>query len=285
MMSRNSRSDSEALAILARLFPGGLRDPDLLAEACPEGWQASPLRLAFHPTAEQRYREHLGWLKSPMNELLQREEKSPPQPPLSFEEFRALEEPQSRPALSEDEEWPELLGSCLWVIFSDNHELVDESGSRFNFGSFRAVSSLIDEFMEGKPLSEAWGRGDYMRFYLGASFASERTDLRPVYRLIFSRLKNQGYEWCHVFPRIYRVRLHAADKEPNSYNPSEAFAQEKSRKEEDEEEEKQQEEMARDLARAKQDALDQAPPATVLAYQEIYGKDPHGWPPDPTSPE
>lgn len=284
-MSRNSLSESEALALLERLFPGGLKDPKLLAEACPEGWQASPLRLAFHPTDKQRYREHLGWLKSPMNALLQRKDKSPPKPPPSFEEFLALEEPQTRSRLAEEEEWPELLGSCLWDILSDNHELVDETGSRFNFGSFRAVSALIDEFLEGEALSDGWDCRDHMRFYMGTMIAGERADLRPVYRLIFSRLRNHGYEWCHVFPRIYRIRLHAADKDPTPCNPSEAFAQEESRKEEDEEEEKQQEEMARDLARAKERALDQAPPATVLAYQETYGKDPHSWPPDPTSPE
>lgn len=107
-------TDKQAPDFLSRLFPNGLGDPGLLAELCPEGWKASPLRLTFHPTDEQRYEE---------------------------------------------------------------------------------------------------------------------------------------------------------------------------RKKEDEEDRKQQEAMARDLAAAKRRALDEAPPATVLAYQEVYGKDPHHWPPDPDSPD
>ena len=32
-------------------------------------------------------------------------------------------------------------------------------------------------------------------------------------------------------------------------------------------------------ARAREEALDRRPPATVLAYRQIYGRDPRGWPP------
>jgi hypothetical protein len=32
-------------------------------------------------------------------------------------------------------------------------------------------------------------------------------------------------------------------------------------------------------ARAREDAMDQPPPATVRAYRQVYGRDPRGWPP------
>lgn len=32
-------------------------------------------------------------------------------------------------------------------------------------------------------------------------------------------------------------------------------------------------------ATAREDAMDQQPPATVRAYRDVYGRDPRGWPP------
>lgn len=120
---------------------------------------------------------------------------------------------------------------------------------------------------------------------MGTRLIGHRTDLRPVYRLIFRRIKRLGYEWSYHFPRIFAVRFRKDPAEESDYDPSKAFAESEQRRKEDEEDRKQQEKMARDLATAKRRALDEAPPATVLAYQEVYGKDPHHWPPDPDSPD
>ena len=32
-------------------------------------------------------------------------------------------------------------------------------------------------------------------------------------------------------------------------------------------------------ARAREEAMDRPPPATVRAYRQVYGRDPRGWPP------
>lgn len=278
-------SDKQALDFLSRLFPAGLKDPDLLAEVCPEGWEASPLRQAFHPTPEQRYQEHLGWLRSPIHALSRKKQQAEAKPESvpTFEEFLAKKSSPSRHHLPAEDEWPELLGACLWDILSDNHELVDETDATIDFGSFRMVSGLIDQFIEGVSLSDGWGWGDHMHFYMGTSMIPDRADLSPVYRLIFRRIRKLGYEWKYSFPRIYMVRFRKETGDPTRYDPSKAFAEEEKRKAEDEEDHKQREAMARDLAEAKHQALDTAPPSVVLAYQEVFGKDPHGWPPDPDS--
>ncbi len=281
-------TDKQALDFLSRLFPGGLRDPGLLAELCPEGWQASPLRLAFHPTDEQRYEEHLRWLKSPIHEISRRREGLPDpeeEPVPTFEEFLASEKPGPVFNSTDGQEFTELLGDCLWDILSNNHDLIDRNGDAVHFGSFRMVSGLIDDFLEDRAVDGNWRDGDHMRFYMGTSLIGHRTDLRPVYRLIFRRIRQLGYEWKYAFPRIHVVRFRKEPTNPADYDPSEAFAEEEKRRREDEEDRKQREAMARDLAEAKRRALDRAPPAVVLAYQEVYGTDPHGWPPDPDSPD
>lgn len=277
-------TDKQALALLSRLFPAGLKDPELLAEVCPEGWEASPLRLAIHPTPEQRYEEHLRWLRSPIHEVIQRTEGTQPEPPPTFEEFLATEDGSRPYGLPAEDEWPELLGDCLWDILSNNHKLVDRNGETVGFGSFRMVSGLIDDFLEDREVDETWRDGDSMRFYMGTSLIAKRTDLGPVYRLIFRRIRNLGYEWKYSFPRLHVVRFRKESPGPTDYDPSKAFAEEEKRRQEDEEDRKQREKLARDLAEAKNRALDGPPPAVVQAYHDVFGRDPHGWPPDPGSP-
>lgn len=278
----------QALDRLSWLFPTGLKDPGLLAAVCPEGWEKSPLRLAFHPTAEQRYREHLSWLRSPIHEVIRKRKgnsKAPPTP--SFEDFLASEKEGDRSPswLKPEDEWLELLGSCLWDILSNNHKLLTPTGKAIDLGSFRAVSGLIDEFIEGGPLSDDWDLGDCTRFYMGTSMISSRTDLSPVHLLIFRRIKQLGYDWKYYFPRIHLIRFHNESSDPMNYDSSEAFAETEEFRKQDEDERKQRDAMARDLAAAKNRALDKPPPGTVRAYQEVFGKDPPGCPPDPHSPD
>ena len=52
-------SENEAYGFLESLFSGGLKDPVLIAELCPEGWENSPLFACYHPTPRVRYEESL----------------------------------------------------------------------------------------------------------------------------------------------------------------------------------------------------------------------------------
>lgn len=67
-MSPQDSSDAEAFAFLRSLLPGGLKNPGLIAELCPEGWPHSPLFACFHPPPEVQYREHLAFSRH-MKEL------------------------------------------------------------------------------------------------------------------------------------------------------------------------------------------------------------------------
>jgi hypothetical protein len=272
-------TDQQALDFLARLFPGGLGDPVLLAGVCPEGWENSPLRLAFHPGPERLYEEHCAFLKN-WESLGWAKDRPTPIP--TYEEYLATKE-DGPPSLGGSlGEWTELLGECLWDVISDNHDVILEDGERVNFGSFRMVSALIDQFVEGRASSDDWDRCDYLRFYMGTSFVGGRTDLGPMYRLIFQRLQSLGCRWHYAFPRIYAIRFEKPE-ELGDYDPSRGFAAEQDRVKQMKEDRQLQERLDADVAKSKRQAWDEAPPATVLAYQEIFGEDPPGWPPDPES--
>ena len=51
--------EQDAFAFLGSLFPSGLKDPALIAEVCPDGWEASPLFACYHPSPKVRYAESL----------------------------------------------------------------------------------------------------------------------------------------------------------------------------------------------------------------------------------
>lgn len=272
-------TDQQALDFLARLFPGGLGDAQLLAELCPDGWENSPLRRAFHPGPERLYEEHCASMKN-----LERFSRSPepPEPLPTYEEFVATERKGPSFLRNSLEEWTELLGDCLWDVISNNHDLILASGERVNFGSFRMVSALLDLFIEGEAMNDSWDCGDCMRFYMGTSFFSVRTDLTPVYRLIFQRLRALGCRWCYSFPQIYSIRFEKPE-EAGDYDASKGFAAEQERQKQEQEDLKLQKRLDADLAESKRQAWDKAPPEIVQAYQEVFGEDPPGWPPDPNS--
>src|SRR5262249_36780895 len=125
-------------------------------------------------------------------------------------------------------------------------------------------------------------RGDYMRFYLGSICTSGRADLMPVYAMIFRRLRAIGADWIYHFPELHVVDLSALKTENEStvgYSPTRGAAAELKASKDREEVERLRADLADGNARAREEAMDRPPPATVRAYRSVYGRDPRGWPP------
>lgn len=286
----NKLNDREAIQFLGILFPNGLRDVELLAELCPEGWQASPLSLIFHPSAERTYEEHLRFTRN-LNSLFRKRNKpkTPPEPEPSFEEFLASHPQKPWQPSEQDliEEPAELLGLCLWDIFSDNHEVITREGNIVDLGSFRGSAGAIAEFFDRSEQNcsdhDWWSEGDYMRFYMGTALISGRGDLTPIYRLIFQRLKSLGADWRYAFPRIHLIDFGSAKPAPENYDPSAAVAAEIEQAQRDAETQRMRKRLDQSVRADKRAARANTPPATVRAYQEIFGHFPKGWPPDPYS--
>ena len=233
--------EDEAFEFLRKLMPQGFAGPDVLAELAPEGWECSGLVRAYHPGVEQAHAEAVA-----MHENLERlrglgrkrrgkpaeEEDVPLKRPPTLEEIRAeYKETPVRP----EEECRDIVGCVLWEIFSDNHSVIADDGREVDLGSFRGASSTLDAFDRGEATDsdsgdwmDVWDRGDHMRFYCGLAFIAGRTDYRPVYEMVFRRLRALGADWIYRFPRLGVVRFKKPEEadDPTNYSPSEAFAKE-----------------------------------------------------------
>lgn len=180
-----------------------------------------------------------------------------------------------------DEEVTELVGLCLWDIFSDNHDVVAADGRVAEIGSFRGAGAFLDEYLTRNR--DTWCEGDYLRFYLSTIGIAGRADLTPVYTMIFRRLKTRGADWIDRFPELGVVDLtplHAdAKQQPTGYSVSEAAVAELKAQQRRIKVERFRSELAEMNRRARGEAMDRPPPATVLAYRLVYRRNPQGWPP------
>ena len=275
-------TDGELHAFFDRLFPQGFAGADVLVEIAPERWEQSPLMACFHPSVEQRYEEAVQLHRNieGLSRAMRRKDvpEREPEPEPTLDEIR--NEYRAEP-VNVQEEVTELVGLCLWDVFSDNHEVVAADGRVVDIGSFRGAGAFLDEHLN-RDEEHRWREGDYMRFYMGTIWISRRADLTHVYAMIFRRLRALGAEWEYHYPELYLAEL--APQDPSAeqsaiYSVSESAAAEVKAQ-------KRRAETARMRARiedlnteAREEALDREPPATLRAYRQVYGRDPRGWPP------
>lgn len=266
-----------------RLFPQGFSGADVLAEIAPNGWAESPLLACFHPSPEQVFRElrqshqHIENLRRLRRNREPHSSESAPSPAPTMEEVRCQWED---PPLNVSEETTDVVALCLWDIFAENHEVIATDGRVADIGSFRGASAFLDEYLSGP--NRSLGCGDEYRFYLGTSWISQRADLTPVYRMIFKRIKSLAADWEYHFPRLHIIDLSPLKKsleKPEAYSPSEAFGQKQEERERQAELAKSRAELEEVYQKSCNEAMDRPPPAVVRAYQEVYGRDPKGWPP------
>lgn len=292
-------TDSECLDFLRSLFPEGVKDAAVISELCPDGWEQSPLFACFHPGPERRFEEHQNFARNLRELFADRREADPNHETPASDECSSLEEflakyPPEAVALSSEakmDEPAELIGLCLWDVFSDNHDVIAADDRLVHLGSFRGSGGMIADFFDAaagtdegaeKPWS-AWDRSDYMRFYMGTCWIAGRADLTPVYRLIFRRIQKVRGDWRYSFPRLHVVDFGAlpSTDAPGDYDPSKAFAEEQNGQERAARTRRLQRELDDSAKQAMREARAKDPPETVQAYQTVFGRFPAGWPPDP----
>ena len=275
-------TEDELTEFFGRLLPHGFASADVIQEIAPEGWENSPLLACFHPSPakvlEERLQLHRSseWLRRTLKRTNPENPSVAPDPEPTMEQVLAdwQEEP-----INILEEVTEIVGRCLWDVFSDNQKVIAADGRLVDIGSFRGASIFLGDYVASP--NAPWRRGDEYRFYMGSVLICWRADLTPVYRMIFRRLKLLGADWQYHFPQVYLVELspRQATEQPNStYSPSEAFGKEQER-ERQAELQRARNELEKVQKEARRKAMDKAPPDIVRAYQAIYGRDPNGWPP------
>ncbi len=306
-------TDDESFALLRLLFPHVLRSDAVVADLCPGGWAASPLRLAVHPTPEQQQEDAVSLREGleRMTKLLGRnkpaddEAEPSPAPPEELPPIAPMPDLEALFATLEQDPQPEtdadelgrLLGQCLWDVLSDNHELILPDGRVRHLGSFRATAGIIaDFFHQREPGPDVLPFGpdgkfditkldmSYCEFYMGTSMIHHRTDLSPIYRYIFQRLQAIDCAWQYTFPRLGVVRLEKPESpgdppEWENYDPVAALAAQEKKKEDDAQFAKMQADLEKSYRESLEAAKLQPPPKNVLAYEAVFGHMPAGWPP------
>jgi hypothetical protein len=195
----NSYGDEELHAEFDRLFPQGFAGRDVFQELAPGGWAASPLSAVFHPSLDQLHDEALAMHRNLAR--LRRTDDHRPQAPEPTREVTAREYREH--PIEPEAEVRELVGQCLWDLFSNSHEVVAvEDGRVLDLGSFRYAGGVLADVANRQTGATQYG---YMHFYLGTSWVSQRADLTPVYEMIFRRLRRRGLDWIYHFPRLYAV--------------------------------------------------------------------------------
>jgi hypothetical protein len=276
----NVLNQAECGALFLTLFPHGFAGEDVVRDIAPGGYENSPLIAVFHPTVEQAYQETLQVHRNLRDLFAKRPpEQAPPEPT-----FEDVARGHRTAPIDTPREVRELVGLCLWDIFSDGHEVVDQAGRVADLGSFRATGGFLADFVN-RQLGEQ--RYDYLDFYMGTTMIAQRADLTAVYAMIFRRLRQQGFDWVYHFPRLYAVDLRplkkALDesKEPDwtNYDPSAALAKEAEEQERDRQIADLRASLDEGYREAVEAAQEKPPPTTVRAYQGVYGRSPRGWPP------
>jgi hypothetical protein len=277
-------TDEELKEFFDRLFPHGFAGADVIQEIAPRGWEKSSLFVCFHPSPHQVLKER----QKQHRQLKEFRRKFPPGAS-SLPNRAAQPEPTMDEVLADwkhtvvnvTEEVTDLVAMCLWDVFADNHKIIAADGRIADIGSFRGASAFLDVYLRGP--SGQWDGGDDYRFYMGSTWISQRADLTPLYRMIFRRLRSIGADWQYHFPRLYLVDLsplrRATESQKGPYSPSEAFAKEQEEHQRQAELEEARAELDKIHNQACREAMDRPPPETVRAYQQVYGRDPKGWPP------
>ncbi|HFA49807.1 MAG TPA: hypothetical protein ENJ95_12430 [Bacteroidetes bacterium] len=274
MEDRQNRSQEDCTGLLKKIFG---KPENLLNKTAPDGWKNSSLFFVHHPTEEEQserasaFRENLDSLHG-LSKNAGKGLSPAPRPEVE------VQVPDQSPAQPFDE-FIDILGHCIWHVFSDNHDVVDAEGKAFHLGSWRGAAGFIADFINQHfPVGKCYG---YMDFYMGFWYEEDRVKCFPVFIHIFEILKSEGLDWVYSFPGVYIVDFEKGDNAPDdpaNYNPNKAMAGTI----EKEERTKKFEQLKADLEKTREAEMEEArykaPPVAVQAYRKVFGRLPEGFP-------
>ncbi len=277
MTQHEEATKAESRRLLCQL----LDDPDqIMADLAPQGWQTSPLRRIFHPTAEQQLTKAVQ-ISENLHSLLKKKNPAAERRTYRLEDFQ--EDPLD--AGNPRDELIKLLGDCLWLIFSNNHTVIGADDRIFKLGSFRGSGRFIADFLNEHFPSVNGIQYDYIDFYCAGVAAFDLVDTTPVFELLFGRLRKLGCDWEYYFPRMEIVdfsglhdTLNAQNSDPATYDPQEAMAKALEQQQKKEATEAFRRRLDEIYEQEFEDAKYKKPPAEVQAYRNVFGRLPDGFP-------
>ena len=265
-------SERDCHKLFDKILPDGFSSEKIKAELTPNGWEASPFFVIFHPTLEKVYENSLA-IHNNIHSLFSTKKDEPKEPFQTFEAFAAEYKSNE---IEPDVELSELLARCIWDVFSDNNDVI-RNEKRYHIGSFRGAAGFIAERLNKHSKKQY----DYMDFYMGSFTYEDHCDLTPIYEWIFKQLKNEGCDWLFTFTQLGLVDFGGSKNNDSThikeYDPNLAMEAELEKKEEQKKKDAFREEIEEFNAKELEDALYKPPPSIVKAYKNIYDKFPIGW--------
>lgn len=159
-------------------FLKGFAGEDILAEIAPEGWIDSTLHFLFHPALDQVHWERVQ-LHRNLREWQWPRKDSAQEPEPSLDDVRAT---YGGGPVETEYEVRELVAMLVGCV-SNEHDVVDRDGRLVNIGSWRGAAGFLAEQLNRQTGSQY----DYVDFYMGSFWVSQRADLTSVYEMIFRR--------------------------------------------------------------------------------------------------
>jgi len=213
----------------------------------------------------------------------------PPEPLPTLADF--VDDPDG--TVAPDEEISRLVGLCLWDVFSDGHDVLDEGGREISLGSFRASAGFLADRLNEQvktgqvqgPAIDAATRAAEVQKVMGAAMPEVNNDL------LFQFLKEHQtgpfdyMDFYLVDMRPLKERLDAQKAEESGepdwagYCPEKELVNEEADREKDRELARMRESLDEGYRESVAAALNGPPPLTVQSYREIFGEWPTGWPP------
>ncbi len=174
-MAKNdsNKTDSECNDLLKFIFDGSV---GFYIEITPNGWANSEFVFFLHPTPQQQYAEYIR-MRDNINRLTKKkdvEDKNIEQSDFKQDDLTGL---------NGMDEFLFLLGLCVYDIFSNNHEVVAPDKKIYDLGSMRGSGRFIADFLNNE--SKDSKKYDYIDFYMGTIWVSERGTLLPFYEFVF----------------------------------------------------------------------------------------------------
>lgn len=263
------KSKAECTALLSKIF---LPPDALISKFAPDSWERSSLFVAKYPSPQERYERNLQMHRN-IESLAKKAGRSLPEPRL--EDFENEPLPISESPL---EDLLDLLGDCVWSVFSENHDVLAIDGAVYHLGSWRGSGRFIADFInEHYPVNGKYG---YLDFYMGLLYDEDRAKCASIFRYIFEVLKQEGCDWRYSFPGTGVVSFAQppqAGADPANYDPAAALQAEMEYEAKQREVADLQARLDKEREEEMEAARYKAPPAAVQAYRDIFGKWPEGW--------
>jgi hypothetical protein len=269
----STKSDAECIDVLKFIFDGAT---DFYKEIAPNGWGHSEFVYFFHPTPQRKYEEYIR-MRDNLNSLTKK--KNVEEREIDPSEFKQ----DDLTGIAEWDEFQYLLGLCTYDIFSNNHEVIGADNKVFDIGSMRGAGRFIADFLNGQVQGTNSKEYDYIDFYMGTVWVSERGNLLPFYEYVFRKLKEYSCDWKYSFPRLFLVdpseMVGSKDNQNmEDYKPEQAVQKEL----ESSERQKETKKMRDELDKAYREEYDEAKykplEQLVQGYKNVYGVLPNGHP-------